>query len=219
MEIYVSLSAPQLTKEPPMVTESEQKAPHVNDNSKLGQVFDVFVLQQMSYLDMKEIRGDAGPKYAQVIADWLNSQRNIDNKFRVAKHSKISIAVKNTKQLAARYTDIYLLSPESNKERSWLLRGTGPQGNDKTIEIGRNLLLDVLYASALTLLGAHLVTEEWPGNSTYDQVLFEMDKRSKRGKRIGKRYARIAKENENTLITMMQDGLSIAEITDWVLKQ
>lgn len=216
MEIYVSLSK---QEEPPIVTEIDQKAPRINDNSKVGQVFDVHVLQQMSYLDMKNIRGDAGAKYAKAIADWLNSQRSIDNKFRVSNRSKISIAVKNTQQMAARYRNIYLLSPESNKDRCWLLVGEGPHDNKQTVEIGRSLQMDVLYASVRTMLASHLPTDEWPGDNTYEHVQLELDKRGKHGGRVAKRHYTFAKENENTLITMMQDGLSIAEITDWVLKQ
>lgn len=216
MKILVSLSA---QDEPPIVEFDSQKAPRVNDNSKVGQVFDLHVLQQMSYLDMKKIRGKIGPQYAAIIADWLNAQRGIENKFRVSKRSKISIEVKNTQQIAARYTTIYLVSPESNKNREWLLIGEGPHDNRKVVEVGRNLLLDVLYTSVRSLLGAHLVIDEWPGGSTFERVQFELDKRKKNGQRISKRSYAKAKENETTLITMMQDGISIPEITDWVLKQ
>lgn len=218
MEIIVSLSFQQ-PKEPPIISYDPQKAPHVNDNSKPGQVFDLHTLQQMSYLDMRKVRGDGGAKYAKVIADWLNGQRNIEVKFRVSKRSKISIEVKNTKQEAARYTTVYLLSPERSKSKSWMLIGEGPHNNKNAVDLGGRLQPDVLYATARSLLGAHLPTDEWPGDNTCEQVIFKFDKMRKEHKTVPDRAYRYVNKNESQIITMMQDGMSIDAIVAWVLKQ
>lgn len=217
MEILISLSFQQI--EPPIVEYDAQKAPHVNDNSKPGQVFDLHTLQNMSYLDMKRVRGDGGKKYAKVIAQWLNGQRNIEVKFRVGNRSKISIEVKNTKQLAARYTEVYLLSPEKTKSRGWMLIGTGPHGNENAIDMGGRLQPDVLYATARSLLGSHLPTDEWPGDNTREQVIFKFDKMRKEHRKVPDRAYKFVNNNETQLITMMQDGMSIDEIVSWVLNQ
>ena len=217
MEIMISLSFKQY--EPPITEYDPQKAPHVNDNSKAGSVFDLHTLQQMSFLDMKKVRGEAGQKYARLIAGWLNSQRNIEVKFRTAKRSKISIEVKNTKQEAARYTEVFLLSPEKTKSKDWEVIGRGPHNNESVVQLGGRLQPDVLYATVRSLLGAHLPTEAWPGDNTREQVVAKFDQMRSDHKRVPDRAYRYAEKNETQLITMMQDGMSIDEIVAWVLNQ
>lgn len=217
MEIIISLSFKQY--EPPIVSYDPQKAPHVNDNSKVGEVFDLHTIQNMSFLDMKKIRGDAGPKYSQAIAQFLNGQRGIDVKFRASKRSKISIEVKNNKQEAARYTEIYLLSPEKTKTKCWQLIGLGPHDNKNVVDLGGNLQPDVLYATVRSMLGAHLPTDEWPGDSTREQVIAKFDKMRSEHKQVPERAYKYVNKNETQLITMMQDGMSIDEIVAWVLNQ
>lgn len=216
MQISISFVQP---KEPPIVSYDPQKAPHINDNSKPGQVFDLHTLQLMSYLDMRKVTPAGGKKYAAVLAEWLNGQRNIAVKFQVSGRSKISIAVKNTKQMAAKYTSIYLISPEKSKSRGWLLVGEGPHDHKNEIDMGGRLQPDVLYATARSLLGAHLPTPEWPGDNTCEQLVAKFDLLKKKGKKVPSRAYKYVDKNQSQIITMMQDGMSIDELVAFVLRQ
>lgn len=196
-----------------------QESPRINDDQKRGRIFDVFVLQTLSKLDMRQMVPAAGRRYADVLAKYLNGMSFLHNKFTVLR-SKTKIAVKceNSGTYHMRYKHIEILSPDSNKKRQWIVRAGGKHNND-IVSVGDKLDLNSLITVLRTIIDAELPSDERTGDSVLEEVIYEFDKRKSKGSKIPNSVYNYAGTQETEIITSRQDGMSIEEIADMIIKQ